>query len=397
MNLLTWCLIGATILDPAAKAAVVGDLVIRGDVIEKVGPGAGAQCAGERVDATGRFVIPGLVNMHSHAFRNDSPTGKAIEDLGRVHFARLVLQAGVMALLDLGDRSATLFPTRDKLKDSADHAWFGAAGFVFVSPKRAITAESATREVQAFAARNPAVLKILYKGGNIEPVVAAAKAAGLKTVVHIEKWETAERAIRAGATALTHLEDEAIIPDALVALWKQHNTVSIPTLAVQCDLARIAKDPTLLDDPLLKRVTTAAHRAEYRAVDRYNRKGRHWVWWQSELCVKNDMVSLRKLQRAGVRILAGPDTDNLGTFQGWSMHRELELLVEGGLSAWQTLASGTTDAADFLGLKWGVAAGDPANFIVLDASPLKRMANTRRIRDVIYKGRRLGFKPISPR
>ena len=92
-------------------------------------------------------------------------------------------------------------------------------------------------------------------------------------------------------------------------------------------------------------------------------------------------------------ILAGSDTGNLGTFQGFSLHRELELLAEAGLPAWDTLRAATTLAARFLRDPWGLQPGAPANLIVLDASPLERMSNTRRIRQIIHRGRILPDPP----
>lgn len=381
------CITGGTVLDPEAASARIADIVVSGETIREIAPGAGARCPpGARVDATGRYVIPGLIDAHSHAFMNPSPTDRGAEDLGRVAFAKLVLQAGVMAVLDLGDRQRTLFSARDRLRGSREHARFLAAGFVFVGKGKDKLAGATS--VASLAARKPALIKILYKGGDIAPVVAAAKARGLKTVVHIGSWGGAMRAVRAGASAITHFEDERVIPDELVAEMAKRGTISIPTMAVQCDLLRIVEDPAFLDDPLLARLTTPALRAEYRRVEAYRKGARYTLGWQKG-CRANDMRSVAKLRKAGVTILAGPDTDNLGVFQGYSVHREMELLVEGGLSPWEALASASTKTAGFLGLPWGVRVGAPANLIVLGASPLVEIGNARRIQRVIYRGRRV--------
>jgi cytosine/adenosine deaminase-related metal-dependent hydrolase len=80
-----------------------------------------------------------------------------------------------------------------------------------------------------------------------------------------------------------------------------------------------------------------------------------------------------------VRIVAGSDTGNLGTFQGFSLHRELVVLNQWGLSPWQALAAATTHAYELLGLNMGFTPGAEATFVVLDASPLIDIANTQRI------------------
>jgi len=95
---------------------------------------------------------------------------------------------------------------------------------------------------------------------------------------------------------------------------------------------------------------------------------------------------VRTLADAGVPMLAGTDGGNMGVFQGYSVHRELELLVAAGLSEWSALRSATTNAARFLGRRWGVAPGDEATLLILEASPIESIANTKRVHAVIQGG-----------
>ena len=118
-------------------------------------------------------------------------------------------------------------------------------------------------------------------------------------------------------------------------------------MAVQCDLARLVERPALLDDPLLARVTGPALRAAYRgAATASSTRPATGCDWQREGCVPQRLsVACDACTRAGVPVLAGSDTGNLGTFQGFSLHRELELLAEAGLPPWEALRAGTTEAA----------------------------------------------------
>ena len=86
-------------------------------------------------------------------------------------------------------------------------------------------------------------------------------------------------------------------------------------------------------------------------------------------------------------ILTGTDSGNWGTFQGWSMHRELHHLVAAGLTPYEALAAASTRAAAFLGRQYGPSPGAEANFVVLDASPLEDIGNTRSIVRLIQRGR----------
>jgi imidazolonepropionase-like amidohydrolase len=108
--------------------------------------------------------------------------------------------------------------------------------------------------------------------------------------------------------------------------------------------------------------------------------------WQSENCVPHDEPSLKRLAVAGVTILTGSDSGNLGVFEGYSVHRELQLMVESGMDPWEALAGATTHAGDFLGRHYGVHVGDEANLVVLSASPIPDIFNTEKISLVVARG-----------
>ena len=110
-----------------------------------------------------------------------------------------------------------------------------------------------------------------------------------------------------------------------------------------------------------------------------------WLAWQRTL-IEPNLESVRALATAGVPMLSGTDGGNFGVFQGYSVHRELELLGEAGLSPWAALRSATTDAGRFLGRRWGVESGDEATLLVLDASPVESIVNTKRIYAVVQRG-----------
>jgi hypothetical protein len=101
---------------------------------------------------------------------------------------------------------------------------------------------------------------------------------------------------------------------------------------------------------------------------------------------------IQRMKRAGVAIMAGTDTGDPYTFPGYDLHRELELLVEAGLSPLDVLRSATIepakyfDAADMLG---SVDAGKLADLVVLDADPLKDIRNTEKIEAVLVAGKYL--------
>ncbi len=102
--------------------------------------------------------------------------------------------------------------------------------------------------------------------------------------------------------------------------------------------------------------------------------------------MQTNQNDVRALAAAGVTMLTGTDGGNLGVFQGFSVHREMELLVEAGLSEWDALRAATTNAATFLDQPWGLGPGNEATFVVLDESPIDDIRNTRLIHAVVQRG-----------
>jgi tetratricopeptide (TPR) repeat protein len=96
-----------------------------------------------------------------------------------------------------------------------------------------------------------------------------------------------------------------------------------------------------------------------------------------------------QMQKAGVKILAGSDYTNPGTYAGFSLHDELQLLVEGGLTPAQALKTATVNPAAYLRKEadYGrIAPGQYASLVLLDANPLASIGNTRKIAGVFLKG-----------
>ena len=97
----------------------------------------------------------------------------------------------------------------------------------------------------------------------------------------------------------------------------------------------------------------------------------------------------RRLHDAGVRILAGSDTPVLFTYPGESLLRELELLVEAGLTPLDALRAATLEPAAFLGLDdaGAIEPGYAADLVLLSADPLADIRATRRVDGVVLRGR----------
>lgn len=413
---------GAVVLNPADETARQGVLLVRDGRVSAMAERVPPDFPGPTLTLDGKFVLPALADAHTHTFGN-ATAGMDLQVMGPAGSTRAALYNGVAFVLDLfsDERSILAFRDAQRTGDArqAGHrrtdgaprgAELLAAGPCFTAtnghcseygiPTRIVnTPAEARQEVDDLARSRPDVIKVVYdhqsySGGRRFPTVDlptltalldAARSHGLKTVVHIGTWQDVRDAALAGADAVTHTPGPEPPPADLPALLAEAGTFHIPTLAVQGDFARIAAGDPVLNDPLLAESVPEAVLASYRDSASWNERVKAWVAWQRTLA-EPVLESVGVLARAGVPMLAGTDGGNFAVFQGYSVHRELALLRAAGLSPWAALRAATTDAALFLGRRWGVEPGDEATLLVLDASPLEDVAHTTRIHAVVRKG-----------
>ncbi len=121
--------------------------------------------------------------------------------------------------------------------------------------------------------------------------------------------------------------------------------------------------------------------------------------WARRAANKSDSMTVRnyfsfqrtrELKESGVKLLAGTDMPQAFVYPGFSLHDELALLVKSGLTPLEALQTATINPAEFLGMQGSVGTiekGKVADLVLLDANPLDDIANTRKIRVVITNGR----------
>jgi imidazolonepropionase-like amidohydrolase len=397
----------AHIVDPASHEIRLGHLLIEGQFILGTLNKMPANFEGEIIDLQGKWVMPGLNELHTHSGGNRGLDG-ASESVGARVIAERLLSVGVTSLLDLFSDEKTIFDHRQKQRqDQRDGKTSGADIFASLScltaPKGHCTeygiltrtmnsSAEASAVVKDLALRKPDVIKINYNQfgrlpnidkATLTAAIRQAKSSGIKTVVHINSIEDMRDAIEAGASAVTHLPREKLIPVELAQLMAKNQVAAIPTLATRTDWIDFVVEPDVLSTPMALRLTTKEildSYAERRKTISEDRK--------QSMLHKNDMYyrSTKILADAGVMMLTGSDGGNSGTIQGYSVHRELIKMVRSGMSTWQALSASTTNAGIFLNRKFGVAAGDEANVVILSASPIEDIINTQKIEYVIHHG-----------
>ncbi len=394
----------ARIVDPIAEEVREGTLLIVDGIIVGSPEEAPGDFTGPTLDAQGKWIIPGLTDLHTHSYGNMAP-GNAFDGPGTAVVAKRMLYAGVTAFLDLFGMESAMFALRTRQRSGeVGGADLFAAGSCLTAtnghcteygiPTRVMDSpEDAEREVSALAAKLPDVVKIVYSPRGRMPsideptlraAVATATAHGIKTVVHINTWDDVREAVLAGATAVTHIPGNEPVPPDLPALMAERGVSIIPTLAVETDMGDFIRDESVLAHPLAQALTSLAIIAAYRSDSIRH----HAEEWEERAARQKATIfeSIRTLAAAGVTILTGTDAGNYGTIQGYSAHREIEKLVRAGLTPWQALRATTTDAGAFLDKSYGVRVGDEGNLVVLSQSPLEAIGNTTSIAAVIHHG-----------
>jgi hypothetical protein len=431
-------IVHVTVINPAAeKPQPDMTILIQGQNIVSVAPAKDLKLPSfvRIINGTGKFVIPGLWDMHTH-FRD------ADRDL------KMNVANGVLGIRNMGGIAKEVFPLRDAIVAGqrlgprivasgpivdGPNSWSNPQ--FTVSVKDADEARAAVRSLKQQGAD---FIKV-YDGLPRDAYYAIAdetKKLNLPFVGHIPSAISVREASDAGQRTLEHgvalaggstAEDEyvkqrldqsafqeairtknfSLIPakiardetamldhfsqeraDETYRLLARNNTFITPTLVTQRALTFI-DDLDKNDDP----------RMQYVSADELK-------WWKPEngMLTKYrtpEYIAMRKREYAemlkevhraqtlGARLLAGTDITIPHTYPGFSLHDELELFVEAGLTPMQALETATTNPALLLGLSkiWGrVEPGYTANLVMLNGDPLANISNTRNIDSVVVNG-----------
>ena len=431
---------GATLIDgtgaPPLTDAVV---VIQGDRIQAVGR-AGEVELPEGVpieDARGRFLLPGLVDVHAHAL---VPTCEATPNGSRVVGFDWAVSTELMgALLQFGITTARSPATPTQLgiamRDSVDSGAVRGPRLLvsgeLINDAR-LSPDALREEVRAQADAGVDYIK-LYSRLQPEAVragVEEAHAHGLPVIGHLQATTWTD-GLAAGIDGLTHAApwtEEMLSPAGI----RQYRAARGPASSMRARIDWLeALDPegpevgaviaalvdhgVFLDPTLVAFDTKFSYDAvgsrpvapRYRSNPNANvAPGLPNIWaacgtptdgWtaddfqRAEAAWPTLLALVRRYHTDGVRLTAGSDTPNAWVIPGEGLHRELELLVDAGLSPAEVLQIATRNGAESLGLLDAIGTVEPgkqADLLLLRADPLASISNTRQIDWVMRAGRR---------
>jgi hypothetical protein len=410
-------------------------VLVQGSRIRAVGPTTSVSipAAAVVVNASGKFLIPGLWDMHVHSAARVSwhfpllvaygVTG--VRNMHTTADTALELIRSVKRRLVTGELLGPRFLANGPLVDGDPSVWEGAV--------RVRTAAEGRAVVDSLAARGADFIKV-YDNVPRDAYFAIADQArrrGIPLVGHVPFRIRPEEAARAGqrtdehasglsfgcSTRADSIRAESVrfagrapsmpFADALVAgfrleralydtreasrcaatieAYRQNHVAVVPTLVI----ARNPNYPELiLSDTASMRFIPVAVRREWEGLAGPGLGDTLRPLLRPTIPAR--LENVRQVTAAGVLILAGTDLGNPLLVPGVSLHQELEMLVEAGLTPLEGLRSATLNAAKFLAATDSlgtIESGKLADLVLVEANPLENITNTRKIAAVVLNGR----------
>ena len=367
------------------KLLPAADVSVENGLIRAVGKNLKVASSTKEVDGAGDTVLPGLIDSHVHAW-------------GDVLKQALIF--GVTTELDMfsDPKFDADVRRREATGQNLDAADLRSSGTCVTVEKGhgteygiKIPTLASAAEAQAFVdarlAEGSDYIKIIYEDGSaygsrriptlskeeLAAVIAAAHQRHKLAVVHIGSQAGARDAIEAEADGLAHIfEDEPPAP-GFAELVKKHHAFVVATLSVNESVAGKASGESLISDGRLSVYLSPGAEG--------NLKKSFPVHPGSKVNFANALAAVRALHSAGVPVLAGTDAPNPGTSHGASIHRELELLVQAGLSPTEALTAATSAPAKAFALsdRGRIAPGLRADLLLVKGDPTQNITATRDI------------------
>jgi len=401
-------------------------VIVRDGRIEEISSsaeGKGGKLGGTQVDGSGKYLIPGLWDMHVHMVFGDwFPRGKQVT-------LPLFLANGITGVRDMGGELEVLQQWR---KEIAAGTLIGPRMVIsgpmldgpeprFPSSIAIRTPEDGRRAVDDLKRRGADFIKLqsLIPREAVFAIAEEAHKQGITFVGHVPDSVRASEASNAGQKSFEHLigifegssslEDEFLKGTktrakflstydparaaVLFALLAKNHTWQCPTLVWErggnlIDQTNFARDARAIYVPAYWKDVTWKQFTEqivhdFNMDDLATRKR----------FVEKELEVVNAMHRAGVSFLAGTDTPpGVYIFPGFSLHEELQRFVAAGFTPMEALQTATLNPAKFLGMddRLGtVEKGKLADLVLLDANPLDDIRNTQKIAGVIVNGRYL--------
>ena len=366
------------------------------------------------VSGEGRYLMPGLVDMHIHLRGGvrtppeglqEPPSPDFDEGLQALHG---YLYSGFTMLYDAGNDPDFILKLREQERagEIESPRIFATGGIVTYPGSHGSSAGATLVDdwpearplLDAHIARKPDVLKLTYeeRGWGSRPTIPRLPAdlmqtiveyyneRGIRTTVHTSSELRARQAIFAGVDTLAHPIIQGPVTEEFALLMAAKRVPMVTTLTIGENYSRLVEQPEHLDHPLYQATISPDEIETLRTEKRAEYEARPWTWWMkvmTEIAKEN----VRMVHAAGGVLVAGSDQTS-----GPAGHRELELLQEAGVAPADIIRIATLNGAVFLGMEHEFGTIEPgkhADMLLLDANPAEDINNAKAIVEVIKAGR----------
>ncbi len=404
-----------TLIDGSGRHPVPGAaMIVDAGRIVWTGPGAQLKmpAGAETVDLAGKYVMPGIINLHGHigntiGLKQDATffTRENIEKNLDTYASY-----GVTAVLSMGTDQDLIFQIRDAQRagrPSTTRVFTAGQGFIFeggyggiAGVNQGVSTVAEVKPAVAVQARKKVDLIKLWMDDELgkfpkmpypiaKAIIDSAHEQHLRVAAHVFYLQDAKQLADYGVDGLAHSVRDKAADQELIDSMKKHGVWQMAaTLSREASMFIYGGPAPFLNDPFFTRGVPAAV-VETLRDPKYQKtisSGPHFREYPAFL--ETAKKNLKTLAGAGVNYGFGTDTGPPGRFPGYFEHWEMELMVQSGLTPMQVLTAATQNAAQFLGAKdlGTLERSKWADFIVLDRNPLEDIKNTRAISAVYIAG-----------
>ncbi len=385
----------ATVIDgTGAEPQKDVTIVIENGRIRDTGPSSrvSVPAGAAVVDLKGKFVAPGIINAHGHVGAKTEPQ------------LRQYALYGVTTVTSMQTDPDEVVQVREAQKrGDLRGARVSTVKYRFAPDPEIATPQQARAKVDQTVATGADYIKVWVDGGfgtrtKLSPEVCAAildqaRKHGKLTFAHIVELTDAKMLVDQGLNVLAHNIRDREVDSDFTAVLKQRNVSLIPTLTRDEFSFAYGDAPAWIDDPFFLKFVTPERLAVLKTKIR-DQQAKNPQRALIKAGFEMNKVNLKKLSDGGVRIALGTDSGGAADrffIQGFSEHREMELMVQSGLTPMQVIQSFSKGASEALGIEkeFGtLVKGKAADLLVLEKNPLDNITNMRTIQTIYLGGKK---------
>ncbi len=424
---------GMTVIDGLGKKINNARIVVLGDQIVEVGEDFAetAQKEVQMIDLTGKYIIPGLIDSHIHIGGSGGGSSVLAEFLAPriVRDLQIYLALGITTIVSMTDdvddlltlrqavtnnemRSPRVFLSGPSITSVGGHP----ASIFKIMPgladrmtRQISTVKQATAAVDELKSLQVDFVKLFLEAGRLNKpypllsenllgaAIARAREIGMLTTVHVDSDKNAQLAIQQGTHGIEHLPTD--VSTKTLTMMNNKGITLTPTVGAYLGLAKSLNGDDFTQQAAVKKWIDPVILESLNAPDSWLanvRQSEHDVQFYTQRAI--DIIQACRLAiSSGVKIIAGSDAGNPGSFHGIGLINELELLVtQCGMTPMAAITSATSQAAQRLKQTniGQIAKAAKADFVILNRDPSRDINALWDIQEVYFRGEKINLKTL---